>query len=193
MWDWFKDQLTHWSMVHAYLACATAGGGMLLVQFGLSLFGLGGDMDVDADADFDTDGDGDGSLNVLSIRAVAGFLTFFGLVGWAGTGAGWHPALTALAALAAGTTVMLLIASVMRMFRRLDESGNFDPNLAIGAIAQVYLRIPGGAIGKGKITASVAGRSVEFAAVTKGDALATGSNCKIVSLISADTVEVEAI
>lgn len=193
MWDWLTDQLTTWGMNKAYLACAVSGGSLLLMQFGLSLFGIGGDMDADADLDGDVDVDGDGSLNVLSVRAIAGFLTFFGLVGWAGTGAGWHPALVALAAFGAGTSVMVLIAWTMRMFGRLDESGNFDPRTAVGTIAQVYLRIPEGGTGKGKVTASVGGQAVEFAAFTQGDELPTGASCRIVALVSGDIVEVEAL
>ena len=191
MWEWLKDQVTNWGITKAYLACAVTGGGLLLMQFGLSLFGIGGDADIDGDVDVDADGDG--SLGVLSIRAIAGFLTFFGLVGWAGTGAGWSPPLAALAAFAAGASVMLLIAWVMRMFKRLDESGNYDPMDAVGATAQVYLRIPAGGAGKGKVTASINGRSVEFGAITQGSELATGSACRVVRLVTQDTVEVEAL
>ncbi len=191
MWDWLQTQWTQWSMTHAYLACAAAGGSILLMQFGLSLFGLGGD--AGADGDLDVDAEGDPSLHVLSLRAIAGFLTFFGLVGWAGTGAGWHPAVTALAAGGAGTAVMLVIAYVMRMFGRLDESGNFDLKQTIGTVAQVYLRVPGASSGKGKVTASAGGRSIELQAMTRGEAIATGKTCRIVALVAADTVEVEAL
>ena len=190
MWDWLSNQLTHWGIVKAYLGCAVVGGSLLLMQFGLSLFGLGGDMDID-DVDVDVDGDMDGSLNVLSIRAIAGFLTFFGLVGWAGSAAHWHPAVVALAAFAAGSSVMLLIAWVMSMFKHLDESGTIDPAEAVGKSAQVYLRIPGSGSGRGKVTVSIRGTSLELSALTKGAELPTGAACRIVTLVTNDTVEVE--
>lgn len=196
MWDWLSKNWTQWGMVHAYLACAATGGSILLAQFGLSMFGLGGDeLDVDADidpTDVDVDGDG-GSLNFLSIRALAGFLTFFGLVGWAGTSSGWHPAVTAGAAGLAGGSVMFFIAWIMRLFVRLSESGNIKPSRAVGLTAQVYLRVPSNGTGKGKITVSVDAQSLELAATTKGPELPTGSACRVLDLITEDTVEVQAL
>ena len=174
---WARENLSDWTMVKVYIACAAAGGAVLLGQTGLNLFGLGGDTDVDADVDVDDlDTDGGGSLNFLSIRALAGFLTFFGLVGWGGTTAGWGPALTIPAAFAAGLSVMILVAFVMRFFVRMASRGNLDPD---------------GALGKGKISLLLQGRSAEFSAMTAGDELPTGSQCRIVKRITADTFEVE--
>ena len=85
---WAKENLTTWTMTKAYIASAVAGGTFLVAQTGLGLFGLGADTDVDADVDADALDGGD-SLNFLSIRALAGFLTFFGLVGWGGISSGW--------------------------------------------------------------------------------------------------------
>jgi len=164
---------------------------VLVLQILLGAIGIGdGADDLDADAaDFD-DVD-DGGLNVLSIRAITGFLTFFGLVGWAGTNSGWPVYLTAIAAFAAGLSVMLLVAWVMRMFRRLTTHGNLEPKAAIGQTATVYLRIPGQRSGKGKVTVSIQGRSVEYLAVTKGPEIATGQPCRLVGMETDDTFEVE--
>ena len=164
---------------------------MLLGQMGLSLFGFG-----DADNDFGVEDLGDmegadSSLNFLSVRAIAGFLTFFGLVGWLGSGKGWGDATTGAAALAAGGSVMVMIAWIMRSFQRLSSSGNVIPENAVGKVAKVYLRIPENRSGKGKVTLSLQGRSVEFQAVSRGDALPTGADCRIVAMVGADTCEVE--
>ena len=88
-WDsitgWAKDNLSDFAMAKIYIGCAIAGGAVLIGQTGLNLFGLGGDTDIDPDVWTSTALDGLDSLNFLSIRALAGFLTFFGLVGWTGT------------------------------------------------------------------------------------------------------------
>jgi len=194
-WEWLtgwtREHLSEWTLTKAYIACAVAGGTVLIGQTGLNLFGLGGDTDVDPDVDVDVvDGDGHG-LNFLSIRALASFLTFFGLVGWGGTASHWGTAPTVLAAFGSGASVMLLVAWIMRFFQRMGSEGNVDLNNAVGATAIVYLRIPAKGEGKGKITLAVQGRSVELEATSVGPAIPTGGSCRVKRLITEETVEVE--
>lgn len=192
-WDsivgWAKEHLSEWTMAKAYIACAIAGGSVLIGQTGLNLFGLGGDGDIDPDVDVDQIEGGD-SLNFLSIRALAGFLTFFGLVGWGGTANHWGGGVTVLASFAAGASVMVFVAFIMRMFQRMHSQGNVDPRNAVGKTARVYLKVPGGHGGKGKITVSVQGRSMEFEAVTSGVEIPSGGTCRIVGMTTEDTFEV---
>ncbi len=191
LWDWAQSTFTSFGLAKIYITCAIIGGSVLFAQFGLNLIGLGGDTDFDdVGEDVDLEDMGDPSLNVLSIRAIAGFLTFFGLVGWIGTGAGWGHTLTAVAATAAGASVMLFIAWIMRFFKKLSISGNLDPKNAVGKTATVYLRIPARAAGRGKITVSIQDRSVEYAAITQGEEIATGALCRVVAMSSGDCFEV---
>lgn len=193
IWDWITDwsrnNLSDWTMTKVYIACAVAGGSVIVGQTGLSLFGLGGADDVDPDVDVD-DIEGGDNLHFLSVRALAGFLTFFGLVGWGGTASGWSKGATIGSALGAGATVMFFVAFIMRMFTRMHSEGNLNAESVVGQSAKVYLRVPGHGSGKGKVTVSIQGRSVEFDAVTKGDELPTGSECRLVRLTTQDTFEV---
>ncbi|MEX1023708.1 MAG: hypothetical protein WD226_01405 [Planctomycetota bacterium] len=193
--DWLfrfaGENLVDWTVTKVYLACAFAGGAVLLGQMGLTLLGFG-----DADNDFGVEDLGDmegadSSLNFLSVRAIAGFLTFFGLVGWLGSTKGWGDVPTGAAALASGASVMVMIAWIMRSFQRLTASGNVIPANAVGRTARVYLRVPANREGKGKVTLSLQGRSVEFQAISRGAELPTGSDCRIVAMTSGDTCEVE--
>ena len=47
--------------------------------------------------------------------------------------------------------------------------------------------------GKGKITVVIQGRSAEFSAITSGDELPTGTDCRLVDMTTEDTFRVEAL
>ena len=191
--DWLKDNLADFGLIKVYMACAIAGGGVLLGQAGLNLFGLGGDADVDADMDVDEMDAGDGSISFISIRTLASFLTMFGLVGWAGTADGWGPIKTPVVAFLAGASTMLVVAYLMFTFRKLVSAGNVRPKDAVGKTAKVYLKIPGEKSGRGKVTVELQGRSQEFSAVTAGPEIPTGADCRLIGMTTEDTFEVEAL
>ena len=185
---WLSGQLDDFAITKIYIACAVAGGSVILAQTGLSLFGLGAhEMDPDMSVDDLEGGDG---LQFLSVRTLASFLTFFGLVGWAGAASGWSTPAHVSAATLSGVSVMVLVALILRAFQRMHSSGTQQTEGAIGQAATVYLRIPGELKGKGKITVSLQGRTVELEAITPGPELATGADCRVVRIVTSGTVEV---
>ncbi len=185
------DSSLPFEMKSAFMVCAALGGLVLLVQMVMLVFGHGGDTDFDHDAEVDLDHD-DGSLGLLSIRAIAGFLAFFGLTGLYGEAEGWNPPLTLGAAVIAGFVTMYGVAWLMKQFKKLSSEGNLDPRNAVGKDALVYLRIPGERSGRGKITVLVQGRSLQFEAITSGSALPTGAPVRVKSLVSDGLFEVVA-
>lgn len=189
--DWLRAHASEWTLMKVYVGCAIAGGTILVGQAGLNLFGLGGDVDVDADVDADALDAGDGTVTFISVRTLASFMTMFGLVGWLGTAQEWGEGRTALFAFLAGSSIMLLVAYLMFMFKRLASEGNLTPRDAIGKTARVYLRIPAAKSGTGKVTVELQGRSEQFSAVTAGEALPTGSDCRLVDMTTEDTFIVE--
>jgi len=180
----------HWSLTTLYLTCAAIGGAVVIVQLALSLFGFGGD-DLDGDVGFD--GDADGDMQFLSVRAIAGFLTMFGLAGWAGTTSGWSAPVTALVALFAGSTTFAVIGWLLSLQRKLDSSGNLDPKGAVGLTGRTYLRIPADNSGRGKVTIELQGRTAEFEAFTLGAELATGAQVRVVRMTSPGIFEVASV
>jgi hypothetical protein len=183
-----------WTMELSYMACAAAGGTVLVLQTLLMLFGVGDGHDADLHHDVgggDHDGEhADGAFSLLSVRAVASFLTFFGLTGWMGTSRGWGETTALLAAVGSGLALMVLVAWMMRAQSKLQSKGNLDPRNAVGLSARVYLRIPGKNAGFGKITVKLQGRTAEFHACTLGDELPTGALVEIKSMRTPDTFEV---
>lgn len=190
-----------WTMELGYLACAAAGGTVLVLQTVLMLFGFGdGGPDVEVHHDLGDAGPGDhggehhdGAFGLLSVRAVASFLTFFGLTGWMGTSREWGETTTLLAAIGAGLALMVAVAWMMRMQSKLQSKGNLDPRNAVGQSARVYLRIPGRNAGFGKITLKLQGRTAEFNAFTLGDELPTGTLVEVKGMRTPDTFEVAAL
>ena len=173
-----------------YIGCAAVGGAVLLLQLLLLL--LGSDADVDADFG-DVDGGGfgdDGGLHVFSIRAMAGFLTFFGLVGWWGATEGWGAARTLIAATVTGGISMVAVAWLFSLQKRLDTKGNIDFKNVVGLAGKVYLRIPAERASAGKITVAVQGRSMEFSALTAGPEIPTGADIRVLAMTSPGTFEV---
>ncbi|MFN0007969.1 MAG: hypothetical protein ACKVXR_08685 [Planctomycetota bacterium] len=191
----------NWSMQMVYLTCAAAGGAVLVIQTLMLIFG-GGDHDAGGGGsdhpEIGHSGSGehdghDGALNLLSIRSVAAFLTFFGLAGWGGTNAGWSPFLTIGVSVLSGALMLLAVAWLFSLQHRLYSEGNLDPGNAVGKTARVYLRIPARNSGKGKITVSIQGRTHEFAASTAGAEIPSGAEVKVARQITQDTFEVEAL
>jgi hypothetical protein len=186
-----------WKMETVYIGCAAVGGSILALQTLMLLFG--GDHDGDAHLDpagIGASGSGethagDTGIGLLSVRTIAAFITFFGLAGWYGVDKGWSGPTTIGVATAAGIVMLLAVAWLFHAQKRLAASGNVDSAGAVGKPARVYLRIPERNSGKGKITLLLQGRSVELGAFTKGEAIPTGAEVRVVRQVTGDTFEVE--
>ena len=183
-----------WTMELTYMACAAAGGTVLVLQTALLLFGVG------------EGGDG-GDLHARRRRAPR-----------RSPGQRLRPALGARP----GLVLHLLRADrVARHEPRLGirrtpcsprsprarpdgargladahaveaaVAGQPRPRNALGQSARVYLRIPGHNSGFGKVTVKVQGRTAEFNACTPGSELPTGALVKIARMSTPDTFEVE--
>lgn len=190
----------NWTMETVYLGCAAVGGTVLVLQTLMLFFGGADHGDVGGVGHFDHGDIGqadsgehthDTAFGLLSVRTGAAFLCFFGLMGWGGTSAGWGTFPTMGAALAAGLLMLALVGWLFSVQKKLYAAGNVDPRNAIGRSARVYLRIPAGNTGKGKITIALQGRTVEFNALTQGREIATGSEVRVTKQITQDTFEVE--
>ncbi len=189
-----------WKMETVYIGCAVAGGTVLVLQTVLLLFGA---ADHDTDVHVDAGGIGhsgsgeehaqDVGFGLLSVRTISAFLTFFGLTGWYGVGAGWAPITTVVAALVGGFAMLFLVAWLLHVQKKLASSGTVDLAGAVGHAARVYLRIPEKNVGKGKITLILQGRTVELNAFTNGDSIPTGSEVRVVRQVTGDTFEVESL
>jgi hypothetical protein len=192
-------------MESVYFYAAVAGGTLLVLQtLLLILGGVGHDMDTGADGhfgDFHHGGLHHGDhghqqaafLKLLSLKALVGFVTFFGLTGLMGQAGGWTPTSTLVVAIGAGLMALYSIAWMMSALHRLQSSGTLNLKNAVGKLGKVYLRVPGGRRGTGKVTLAVQGRMVECKAITTGAELPTGAPVRVVAVEAADTLAVESL
>jgi hypothetical protein len=184
-------------MDNIFLLCAALGGTLLLCQVLLSALGLGehhevGGHDIHVEGEHEVGHEGAMSwfISAFTFRSIVAAITFFGLVGKFASSEGWEPATTLLVALAAGSGALFMVALLMQTLKRLKSDGTLRMERAVGESGTVYLPIPGGKSGIGKVQLKMQNRTVECQAITAQADLATGAKVVVVSLVSPDTVEV---
>jgi membrane protein implicated in regulation of membrane protease activity len=165
---------------------------------------LEGDATFDGDAagghdsswGHSTDGDvshhdGNWFYEVISIRTLAAAGTIFGLVGKTMLAYGHTPLASFVYAALAGAAALYGVYWLFKQVYRLQNAGNENVRRAIGLPATVYVPIPGGRSGQGKVMFRLQDRTVEYLAVTnESDRLATGEKVVIVGIVNAGTVRV---
>lgn len=181
-------------MTAFFLACAILGGGVLVAQ--LVLGAVGGDHDVHG-AELGAHlgehaplhgGEPTQGLHLLSVRAIAAGLAFFGVGGLAGMATPLGLLAAIPLALAAGGAAMAAVALLMRAMLRLESDGTLRVEDAVGQTGAVYLAIPAGEPGKVHLT--VRNRLVEYQAICREGALPTGASVLVVDVAGPDTVVV---
>ncbi|HEY9478834.1 MAG TPA: hypothetical protein VIP79_02045 [Gemmatimonadaceae bacterium] len=186
-------------MTSFFVVCTVLGGGVLLLQLLLGIFGADGGHELGhmeaghglghGEAQGEPGANG---LNLFSVRALSAGVAFFGLAGLAAMKAGWPLLLVLPAAVIPGFIAMLLVAISMRWILRLESDRSIHVSDAIGEGGIVYIPIPGADSGPGKVTLTLNGRTVEYEAVTRGGALSTGTKVTVVDVREPDIVEVVA-
>ena len=127
-----------------YWFCALAGSGMFIIQFLLTLFGIGDDG-ADDHGHFDAQ-----NFKWLTKQTATGFLMFFGWVGLTcKKELMMSNTVSAVCAVTGGMIAVMVTAFIFKMAKKLRSSGAvFRIEDAIGKDAFVYQRIPKNGLGK---------------------------------------------
>jgi len=168
---------------------------LFFMQFILSLIGLDFDSDVDMDFDAEVDSDfsTDVSFTILSVRSFIAFFTFFGWTGVlvlnSGASGLWAIGFGTIAGIAA----MLIVGYMMYLFARLQDDGSvFDPYEALDEVGTVYMKIPAGQQGNGKIQIKLQGSIKEVEAVTRdGEPILMGTAVRVIDILDEKIMIVE--
>lgn len=166
-------------------------------------FDADADVDTDFDADTDADADGDGDADAggdsglfagLKLFTLRGIVAFLAVCGWGGLWLlrmGMHPIFAVFLAIAMGFWAMLLMALFLRVALKLQDDGTLDFRNALGAAGTVYLTIPAGRAGEGKVHVIVQDQLRELEAVTDDPSpIPTGTEIVVVGLSGGNTLVV---
>ncbi len=173
---------------------------LFVVQFGLSLVGLGAD-DVDTDAGTDFDGDHghahhfgfDKAFSIFSIRSIIAFFTFFGWTGVYLLATGLATGVVILISTLSGAAAMFVVGYMIFKFAQLEKSTTVNMRNALDSTGEVYLSIPENLSGKGKIHVMIDGSLHEYDAETQGPRISTGANVRVVDILEDDVFLVESL
>lgn len=167
------------------------------IQMILTFVGIGDadtDIDMDAGADFSDSGtlDMGGSMQLFTVR---NFINFLLGLGWGGVCLSSlipNTFLLIVAAVAVGFAFVYAFLLVYRQLFRLESNGVYHTDDCIGNTVDVYLTIPAGRSGKGKVQVSFNGSIQELTALTDSDtAIPSGSKVKVMQIIDNTTVLVD--
>lgn len=151
-----------------------------------------GDGDV-ADGDVDHVQDGGIPLfKVISFQTIIAAFAFFGIAGKAASANDVSPTFTLVIAVMAGLAAMYVVYYLASMLHRFNADGTVRIRNAVGQPGTVYIPIPAGSEGAGKIQMTIQSRIMEFAAVTDDEErLPSGERVRVVEVLGPDTVKVE--
>lgn len=144
--------------------------------------------------DMPTDGSSPGDFGTLRLFTLQGIIAFLCIFGWSGLAlsrTALPPVLCLLPAAALGFLFMFLVAYIFHLMYKLSDNGNISIRSTLGCSGTVYLTIPAGGDGQGKVNVMVGSQWIEYNAITESSVpLPTGSRIRIVD-IRGDLVLVE--
>ena len=172
-----------------FWGCAIIASVLFVIQFVLTIIGIDHDS-----ADFDFH-DGDttdlgGGMNLFTIKNLIGFIMGFGWAGVCLHGNITSTMLLLLISVLVGCLFVVMFIIIYKQTRKLDRNGAYDINDCLNKSASVYLRIPAGGEGKGKVQISLNGSVHEFYALTDEDGIPSGQTVRIVEVLDGETVKV---
>lgn len=154
---------------------------VFLVQTVLTFIGM--DSGTDFDADFDGDFEGiDSPFQLFTFRNLINFLLGFSWSVIAFRNLIGSEILLLIVATLIGAALVAAMMYMMFLLSKLQQDGSMKMENAIGQSATVYLTIPRGKTGVGKIHVKIQNTIREVDAITDGDEIETGALVKVIGV-----------
>ena len=167
---------------------------VFIIQSIMTFVGMDSETNFDGDFDGDMSADGAGESTPFQLFTFRNLINF--MLGFSWTA-------IALRSSTENTTVMLvcgvvvgvlLVCAVMYLFKwmsGMQQSGTIQAEDIVGSKGAVYLTIPAGRMGEGKVQVTVRGAIREYDAMTDGDRLHNETPIRVVAVLNGHTVLVE--
>lgn len=199
MIEWWNSLDT---MMKILWAITLASSLIFVIQTVMTFLGAShdGDFDINADADApdiaDTDGDAtvdhSTGMNLLTLRNFVNFFLGFGWTAVLLRGSVASTGLLMVISIIVGAVLVFLVMMLFRGLARMQQSGNINIfKSAVGCQGTVYLTIPSGRSGEGKVQIVINDAVREYDAVTDGEELRTGTAIHVVNVVNTTTLLVE--
>lgn len=186
LFDTFQTLPTY---LQVFWVCAGISSLIFIIQFALTMIGLDhSDIDVDFDGS-DTLDLGDG-VNIFTMKNFINFMMGFGWAGVCLHDSIENPVVLTLVAILVGASFVVMFLYIYAKTRKLEKNGAADINDCLHQTAEVYLRIPAGGQGKGKIQISLNGSIHEYDAITDEDTIPSGTTVEVIEVLPGSILKV---
>lgn len=154
---------------------------IFLIQSIMTFAGLDGGDGIDTDLDGDHSGM-DTPFQLFSFRNLINFLLGFGWTGISCYHVIENKNLLIIISFIVGILFVGMFFLIISQLKKLAENNSFNIENTLNKTAEVYLSIPAGKTGKGKIQVSVNGAVHELEAVTEHEKIDTGAFVKVIKI-----------
>ena len=169
---------------------------VFIIQSIMTFVGMDSETNFDGDFDGDMSADGAGESTPFQLFTFRNLINF--MLGFSWTAIALRASTESTSLMLVGGVVVgvLLVCAVMYLFRwmsGMQQSGTIEPEALVGCKGSVYLTIPAGRTGEGKVQITVRGAIREYNAMTEGDRLPNESPICVVAVLNGHTVLVEKV
>lgn len=190
MQEWWISMDTYMQILWTITLTASL---IFVVQTVLTFIGMDADGGLDMPDSGDVpDSSGEFPFQLFTFR---NFINFFLGFGWTAISLSGkiNPYLAVLLSALVGAALVAAVMYIFFLMSKMEQSGNIDIAGATGCRGNVYLTIPGGRSGEGKVQISIQGAVREFDAMTDGEQLPNGCPIQVTAVLSQRTLLVTKI
>ena len=169
---------------------------VFIIQSIMTFVGMDSETNFDGDFDGDMSADGAGESPPFQLFTFRNLINFMLGFSWTAIALSASTESTTLMLVGGVVVGVLLVCVVMYLFKwmsGMQQSGTIEPEALVGCKGSVYLIIPAGRTGEGKVQITVRGAIREYNAMTEGDRLPNEAPIRVVAVLNGHTVLVEKV
>lgn len=169
---------------------------VFIIQSIMTFVGMDSETNFDGDFDGDMSADGAGESTPFQLFTFRNLINFMLGFSWTAIALRASTESTSLMLVCGVVVGVLLVCAVMYLFKwmsGMQQSGTIEPEALVGCKGSVYLTIPAGRTGEGKVQITVRGAIREYNAMTEGDRLPNEAPIRVVAVLNGHTVLVEKV